>query len=75
MFKGVEDAFNDIWGIRLGRSLLMRIVFYWTILTLGAVLFFASVAMLGAGAAAARRVAALGSAGVSRLGCVNWCVR
>lgn len=27
MFKGVEDAFNDIWGIRLGRSLLMRIVF------------------------------------------------
>lgn len=51
MFKAVEDAFNDIWGIRLGRSLLMRIVFYWTILTLGAVLFFASVALLGAGAA------------------------
>ncbi|MEY4004517.1 MAG: hypothetical protein RLZZ221_613 [Verrucomicrobiota bacterium] len=51
LFKAVEDAFNDIWGIRLGRSLLMRIVFYWTILTLGAVLFFASVAMLGAGAA------------------------
>ncbi len=51
MFKAVEDAFNDIWGIRLGRSLLMRIVFYWTILTLGAVLFFASVALVGAGAA------------------------
>ena len=51
MFKAVEDAFNDIWGIRLGRSLLMRIVFYWTILTLGAVLFFASVTLLGAGAA------------------------
>ncbi len=51
MFKAVEDAFNDIWGIRLGRSLLMRVVFYWTILTLGAVLFFASVALLGAGAA------------------------
>ena len=50
-FKAVEDAFNDIWGIRLGRSLLMRIVFYWTILTLGAVLFFAAVALLGAGAA------------------------
>eukprot|EP01035_Chromulina_nebulosa_P045416 gene45416-biopygen31343 len=29
----------------------MRIVFYWTILTLGAVLFFASVTLLGAGAA------------------------
>lgn len=51
MFKAVEDAFNDIWGIRLGRSLLMRVVFYWTILTLGAVLFFGSVTLLGAGAA------------------------
>ncbi len=51
MFKAVEDVFNDIWGIRQGRSLLMRIVFYWTILTLGAVLFFAAVALVGAGAA------------------------
>jgi membrane protein len=51
MFKAVEDAFNDIWGIRLGRSLLMRVVFYWTILTLGAVLFFAAVTLLGAAAA------------------------
>ena len=50
LFKSVEDAFNDIWGVRLGRSLLMRIVFYWTILTLGAVLFFAAVTLLGAGA-------------------------
>ena len=51
MFKAVEDAFNDIWGIRLGRSLLMRIVFYWTILTLGAVLFFASITLVSASAA------------------------
>jgi membrane protein len=51
LFKSVEDAFNDIWGVRLGRSLLMRVVFYWTTLTLGAVLFFAAIAMLGAGAA------------------------
>ena len=50
LFKSVEDAFNDIWGVRLGRSLLMRVVFYWTILTLGAVLFFAAVTLLGAGA-------------------------
>lgn len=50
LFKSVEDAFNDIWGVRLGRSLLMRIVFYWTILTLGAVMFFAAIALLGAGA-------------------------
>jgi membrane protein len=51
LFKSVEDAFNDIWGVRLGRSLLMRVVFYWTTLTLGAVLFFGAIAMLGAGAA------------------------
>jgi membrane protein len=50
LFKSIEDAFNDIWGIRLGRSLLMRIVFYWTILTLGAVLFFTAITLLGAGA-------------------------
>ncbi len=50
LFKSVEDAFNDIWGVRLGRSLLMRVVFYWTILTLGAVLFFAAVTLLSASA-------------------------
>jgi membrane protein len=50
LFKSIEDAFNDIWGVRRGRSILMRVVIYWTILTLGAVLFFASVALMGAGA-------------------------
>ena len=50
LFKSIDDAFNDIWGVRIGRSLLMRIVFYWTVLTLGAVLFFASLALLGASA-------------------------
>jgi membrane protein len=50
LFKTVEDAFNEIWGVRVGRSLVMRVVFYWTILTLGAVLFFAAITLLGAGA-------------------------
>ncbi|MDO8540919.1 MAG: YihY/virulence factor BrkB family protein [Opitutaceae bacterium] len=49
LFKSIEDAFNDIWGVRQGRSVLMRIVLYWTVLTLGAVLFFSSVALLSAG--------------------------
>lgn len=49
LFKSIEDTFNDIWGVRQGRSLLARIMFYWTVLTLGAVLFFSSVALLGAG--------------------------
>lgn len=51
LFKSVEDAFNDIWGVRFGRSVLMRIIFYWTVLTAGAVLFFAALALLGATAA------------------------
>jgi membrane protein len=50
LFKTVEDTFNEIWGVRSGRSLVMRIVYYWTTLTLGAVLFFASVTLLSAGA-------------------------
>jgi len=50
LFKSIEDAFNEIWGVREGRTWLMRIIYYWTILTLGAVLFFASITLLGAGA-------------------------
>src|ERR1022692_4369725 len=50
LFKSIEDAFNEIWGVRRGRALLTRVVLYWTVLTLGGVVFFAAVALLGAGA-------------------------
>lgn len=50
LFTSVETSFNEIWGVRRGRSWLMRIVFYWTILTLGSVLFFAAATGLSAGA-------------------------
>jgi len=50
LFTSVENAFNEIWGVHRGRSLFMRVVAYWSVLTLGAVLFFASVAGLSAGA-------------------------
>ena len=50
LFTSVENAFNEIWGVRRGRSWLTRVVFYWTIVTLGAVLFFASITALGASA-------------------------
>lgn len=46
LFTSVEQAFNDIWGVRRGRSWLVRIVSYWTILTLGAVIFFGAVGAL-----------------------------
>ncbi|MEM9161008.1 MAG: YihY/virulence factor BrkB family protein [Verrucomicrobiota bacterium] len=47
LFSSIEDAFNDVWGVKRGRSWVMRIVMYWTILTLGAVLSFAGIAMIG----------------------------
>jgi membrane protein len=50
LFTSVENAFNEIWGVRQGRSWLMRVVYYWTVLTLGAVLFFAVVTTLSASA-------------------------
>jgi membrane protein len=50
LFKSIEDAFNEIWGVRRGRTLVMRVALYWTVLTLGGVIFFAAAALLGAGA-------------------------
>ncbi len=49
LFKSVEDVFNEIWGVRRGRSLLRRLGFYGTILVLGGILFLATVALVGAG--------------------------
>jgi membrane protein len=50
LFTTIEHAFNDIWGVRRGRSWLTRIVYYWTVITLGALLFFTSITLLSAGA-------------------------
>jgi len=50
LFKSIEDTFNEIWGVRTGRTFAMRVMLYWTVLTLGAVLFFAALTLLGAGA-------------------------
>ena len=50
LFTSIETAFNEIWGVRQGRSWLMRVVYYWTAMSLGAFLFFASVTGLSASA-------------------------
>ena len=50
LFTSVENAFNAVWGVRRGRSWVVRVVFYWTIITLGTVLFFASLTALSAAA-------------------------
>jgi membrane protein len=48
LFTSVEQTFNEIWGVRSGRSWLVRIVSYWSILTLGSVLFFGAMSALSA---------------------------
>jgi membrane protein len=50
LFTTIENTFNDIWGVRRGRSLLARILYYWSVITLGALLFFTSLTLLSAGA-------------------------
>lgn len=49
LFSSVENTFNDIWGVRRGRSWMSRIIYYWAAVSLGAVLFFASFTLLSAG--------------------------
>ncbi len=44
LFITIEDAFNDIWGVARGRKLITRVILYWTIITVGAVVGFAGVA-------------------------------
>ncbi len=50
LFTTIENTFNDIWGVRRGRSWVTRVVYYWTVITLGALLFFTSLTLLSAGA-------------------------
>jgi membrane protein len=49
LFTSIENTFNDIWGVRRGRSWLARVVYYWTVITLGALLFFTSLTLFSAG--------------------------
>jgi len=39
MLSTIEGAFNHIWGVGKGRSIVHRIEIYWTLLTLGPLLF------------------------------------
>jgi membrane protein len=49
LFKSIEDVFNEIWGVRRGRSLVRRFFFYLTVLVLSTILFFSAVALIGSG--------------------------
>lgn len=41
LFSTIESTFNDIWGVRQGRSWVARIVQYWATVTLGPLIPFA----------------------------------
>jgi membrane protein len=38
LLMAIEQAFNDIWGIEVGRSIWRKVVYYWTTITLGPLL-------------------------------------
>ena len=46
LLRGIEETFNDIWGVTRGRSWFMQIMLYWTTLTLGPLLM-AALALAG----------------------------
>lgn len=48
LFSSIEGALNDIWEIKQGRSLMMKVGMYWTVITLGTLLAGAGIAMLAA---------------------------
>ncbi len=48
LITSIETVFNEIWGVRRGRSWFQRIVFYWTFISLGSVVGFASVTIISA---------------------------
>jgi len=38
LLRGIEETFNDVWGITQGRSWRRQVVLYWAIITLGPVM-------------------------------------
>ncbi len=45
MLSQVESTFNDIWGVTRGRNWILRIVLYWTTITLGPLLLIAALGL------------------------------
>ena len=43
----IEQTFNDIWGVPKGRSLWRKVVYYWTLITLGPIVLFGALAVTG----------------------------
>ncbi|TVR54101.1 MAG: YihY/virulence factor BrkB family protein [Puniceicoccaceae bacterium] len=48
LFTSIEQSFNAVWGVRRGRSWQARILLYWTLMSLGALLAIAVATMVSA---------------------------
>jgi len=48
LLTSIERIFNNIWGAKQGRSWGQRIILYWTLLSLGAILGFTAFTLLSA---------------------------
>jgi membrane protein len=47
LLRGIEETFNDIWGVTRGRNWLLQIMLYWTTITLGPLLLVTALGMTG----------------------------
>jgi membrane protein len=47
MLANVEATFNDIWGVTRGRNWLLRVVLYWTTITLGPLAIIGALGLAG----------------------------
>lgn len=47
MLSQIESTFNDIWGVTRGRNWIVRIVLYWTTITLGPLLLITALGLAG----------------------------
>jgi membrane protein len=47
LLRGIEETFNDIWGVTRSRNWLMQIVLYWTIISLGPLLLSMALGLTG----------------------------
>ncbi len=52
LLSAIEGALNDVWGVRHGRTLARRVVYYWAGVTLGPMVPFVAIGLTGSSAAA-----------------------
>ena len=72
LFSSIEGALNDIWGVKRGRSWIMRVGLYWTVITLGTVVAAAGLALLAAQALKWNDLASTLPGGEGLLTIISW---